>query len=136
MLRGAQKLVHFATAGDKGSLRLWRSDTAACVAEVPPEVAIAGSAACEYTDLSLLPGGGGLLAATADARLLFYAPKVRMQAAGGFVLLEAGAAHSMHPGPRATLLSLFEQGRACAVLSAHPRTCPCFSVLNGQVVPL
>lgn len=68
--------VHFATAGEKGAIKLWRSDTGACVYEVPPEVGVAGSAAAECTDLALMPGGGGLLAATADARLLFYQPKV------------------------------------------------------------
>ena len=31
LLRGSKKVVHFATAGDKGMLRLWRSDTGTCV---------------------------------------------------------------------------------------------------------
>jgi hypothetical protein len=30
-LRGSKKVVYFATAGDKGMLRLWRSDTGTCV---------------------------------------------------------------------------------------------------------
>ncbi|GFR44171.1 hypothetical protein Agub_g5344, partial [Astrephomene gubernaculifera] len=93
LVKGAKKQVYFATAGERGAIKLWRSDTGSCVAEVAPEVAVAGSAACELTDLMLLPptaaaaagaaaGGGGaaaggsvgLLAATADARLLFYSP--------------------------------------------------------------
>ncbi|GIM03852.1 hypothetical protein Vretimale_8516 [Volvox reticuliferus] len=85
--KGSKKFVYFATAGEKGAIKLWRSDTGVCVAEVAPEVAVAGSAACELTDLALLPAvaaasatagaalGPGLVAATADARLLFYTPQ-------------------------------------------------------------
>ncbi|GIL66924.1 hypothetical protein Vafri_20438, partial [Volvox africanus] len=81
------KFVYFATAGEKGAIKLWRSDTGVCVAEVAPEVAVAGSAACELTDLALLPAvaaasatagtalGPGLMAATADARLVFLTPQ-------------------------------------------------------------
>lgn len=67
--------MFFATAGEKGRVKLWRSDTGTCVYEEPSGAGLVpGSAAAEYTDLSLLPGGAGLLAITADARLLFLAP--------------------------------------------------------------
>ncbi|GLI67244.1 hypothetical protein VaNZ11_011426, partial [Volvox africanus] len=86
-LKGSNKVVYFATAGEKGAIKLWRSDTGVCVAEVAPEVAVAGSAASELTDLALLPAvaaasatagaalGPGLMAATADARLVFFTPQ-------------------------------------------------------------
>ena len=44
---------------------------------------VAGSAAAEYTDLALLPGGAGLLAATADARLIFLTAAAAGAAAAG-----------------------------------------------------
>lgn len=44
---------------------------------------MAGSASSEYTDLALLPGAAGLLAATADARLVFLAPTPSRSDEGG-----------------------------------------------------
>ncbi len=41
-----------------------------------------GLAGSEYTDLTMLPGGAGLLAATADARLMFLAPAPSSSEAG------------------------------------------------------
>jgi U3 small nucleolar RNA-associated protein 13 len=97
---GAGGPVYFATAGERGQVRLWRSDTAQCVytqrrdgggagagagSDAPGKKrkGVAGGAAddegpppagAELTDLQLLPGGRGLMAATGDARLLFFAP--------------------------------------------------------------
>ncbi|MEW5303709.1 MAG: hypothetical protein WDW36_006375 [Sanguina aurantia] len=72
--KGIKKTVFFATAGDKGLVRLWRSDSGACVHSTAPEGAVA-SAATEFTDLALVPGDeGSLMVTTADARLLFYQP--------------------------------------------------------------
>ena len=76
--------MFFATAGEKGRVKLWRSDTGTCVYEEPSGAGLVpGSAAAEYTDLSLLPGGAGLLAITADARLLFLAPGAAAEKAKG-----------------------------------------------------
>ena len=50
---------------------------------------VAGSAAAEYTDLALLPGGAGLLAATADARLIFLTATAA--AASGTAAVAGGA---------------------------------------------
>ena len=55
---------------------------------------MAGSAAAEYTDLALLPGGTGLLAATADARLIFLtatAAEASGAASAGGALASAAA---------------------------------------------
>ncbi len=38
--QGAKKTVFFATAGEKGAVKLWSSDTGACVHEVAPEVQV------------------------------------------------------------------------------------------------
>lgn len=86
VLTGASKVVHFATAGEKGQIKIWSSQSGSCVyalAVAGAETALAAnasSASRELVDLQLLPGGGGLMAATADARLLCYAPTA---AAGG-----------------------------------------------------
>ena len=74
-LRGQKKAVFFATAGEKGVIKVWRSDTATCVYthDSPDGVGVAQN----YVELALLPGGAGLLAASADARILFLQPQVR-----------------------------------------------------------
>ena len=111
-----KRCILFATAGDKGKVKIWRSDTATCVyeevrrrcgdgmdprgvcihrrllesyPEIPPPDTqaqgagiVSGSASAEYTDLALLPGGTGLLATTADARLLFLTPSTLSPASG------------------------------------------------------
>lgn len=77
------KIVLFATAGEKGSLRLWRSDSGACLYEKAVYAeGTAFSSADELTDLLLAPGGAGLVAATSDARLLFYGVQVRRSGVG------------------------------------------------------
>jgi hypothetical protein len=102
--------LHFATAGERGQVRLWRADTATCVytqrrgggagaapGKKPKKAAAAAGSAgggatnaddegpppagAELTDLQLLPGGRGLLAATGDARLLFFAADAAAAAA-------------------------------------------------------
>ena len=45
-----------------------------CFSQVIGAGIVSGSASAEYTDLALIPGGTGLLATTADARLLFLTP--------------------------------------------------------------
>lgn len=109
--KASHKALCFATAGEKGQIRIWRSDTGNCVythhgssssllqahgsskskravAAAADGVAAAGS---EFVELLLLPGGKGLLAATGDARLLFYYPTVSRQS----VLLPNVAGSSM-----------------------------------------
>jgi hypothetical protein len=66
--------VFFATGGEKGVVRLWRSDTGRCVYEQPAAAAAAAAAAGGIMELELLPGAAGLLAATQDCRLLFHRP--------------------------------------------------------------
>jgi U3 small nucleolar RNA-associated protein 13 len=100
----AKPALFFATAGEKGVLRVWRSDQGTCLythrgssssllqqagtgskgSKRSSKKAAAGASAedgpaaagSEFVDLLLLPGGKGLLAATGDARLLFYHPQV------------------------------------------------------------
>uniref|UniRef100_A0A383VI50 U3 small nucleolar RNA-associated protein 13 C-terminal domain-containing protein n=1 Tax=Tetradesmus obliquus TaxID=3088 RepID=A0A383VI50_TETOB len=95
---GAKRPLFFATAGEKGVIRIWRSDTGTCVythqgssssvlqqgpgkggRKVAAAAAAAGDAAAaagsEFVELVLLPGGKGLMAATGDARLLFFHPE-------------------------------------------------------------
>lgn len=77
---GSKKVVHFVTAGDKGQLRSWRSDTGKCLYEQPepegrPKASAGGepvSAAYVYTDLAALPNGDGVMVTTGDARLAIY----------------------------------------------------------------
>lgn len=45
--QGAKKTVFFATAGEKGAVKLWSSDTGACVHEVAPEVQVGAGQAVE-----------------------------------------------------------------------------------------
>jgi hypothetical protein len=90
----SSQAVFFATAGEKGVIKVWRSDSGGCVHESAALHAASGAAAGggggaaspahEYTDLSLVPGGQSLLATTGDARLLFYAADaVRVQHVDG-----------------------------------------------------
>lgn len=97
----ANKTHFFATAGERGVVRIWRSDTGACLytyngssssllqqggsssgsSRKRQKTALgasedAAAAGSELLELLLLPGGKGLLAATGDARLLFFHPKV------------------------------------------------------------
>lgn len=77
-----RKVVHFVTAGDRGVLRVWRSDTGKCVHEQPHPRGIkpgAGqpSAADLLTDLTVIPSDSAdtpdeLCVVTGDARLVFY----------------------------------------------------------------
>lgn len=99
----ATKTHFFATAGERGVVRIWRSDTGACLytyhgssssllqqggssssgssrkrqkTALGASEDVAAAAGSELLELLLLPGGKGLLAATGDARLLFFHPKV------------------------------------------------------------
>jgi U3 small nucleolar RNA-associated protein 13 len=64
--------VYFATGGQKGLVKLWRSDTGKCFYEQPAVAAQASGAAGGVEDMVLLPGAAGLLTATQDCRLLFH----------------------------------------------------------------
>jgi hypothetical protein len=93
----ANRPIFFVTAGERGILRIWSSLTGKCVythhgssssllQQGPAKggrkaaAAAAGDAAAapgnEFVELLLLPGGKGLMAATGDARLLFFYPEV------------------------------------------------------------
>jgi hypothetical protein len=95
----AARPIFFVTAGERGILRIWSSLTGKCVythhgsssssllQQGPAKgdrkaAAAAGDAAAapgsELLELLLLPGGKGLMAATGDARLLFFHPEVRV----------------------------------------------------------
>jgi U3 small nucleolar RNA-associated protein 13 len=113
----SSKAHFFATAGERGVVRIWRSDTGTCVytysgssscllgssgssggsggsggssgstkkrqkTALGAAEVVAAAAGSELLELMLLPGGKGLLAATGDARLLFFHPKVEDAAAG------------------------------------------------------
>ena len=61
----------FATGGEKGITKLWRSDTGKCVFDTPPPEAGPPTAAGGIVELRAMPAGGGVVAATQDCRLLF-----------------------------------------------------------------
>jgi U3 small nucleolar RNA-associated protein 13 len=99
----SSKAHFFATAGERGIVRIWRSDTGSCVytysgsssggssgsskkkqkTALGAAEVVAAAAGSELLELMLLPGGKGLLAATGDARLLFFHPKVEEEPAPG-----------------------------------------------------
>jgi U3 small nucleolar RNA-associated protein 13 len=73
---GPKRPLYFATAGDKGAVRVWRSDTATCVYQPPAALAaVTGGPNSEAADLRLLPGGRQLLLSTSDCRLLLLSPE-------------------------------------------------------------
>jgi hypothetical protein len=98
----AARPIFFVTAGERGTLRIWSSLAGKCVythhgsssssllqqgpaksGRKAAAAAAAGDAAAaapgsELLELLLLPGGKGLMAATGDARLLFFHPEVRV----------------------------------------------------------
>lgn len=104
MQQGLSGKAHFfAAAGERGVVRIWRSDTGTCLytysgssssllqgpaagssgsskkkqkTALGASEVMAAAAGDELVELMLLPGGKGLLAATGDARLLFFHPKV------------------------------------------------------------
>jgi U3 small nucleolar RNA-associated protein 13 len=81
---GPKRPLYFATAGEKGAVKVWRSDTASCVYQPPAELtAVTGGANSEATDLRLMPGGHQLLLSTSDCRLLLLAPEGSGGAKGG-----------------------------------------------------
>ena len=71
---GGKKCVHFAVAGEKGLVEVWRSDTGRCVLrqQLPTGLLEGG----ELTALHLLSDGRTLLATTADFRILFVGAQV------------------------------------------------------------
>lgn len=86
----SSKPVYFATAGEKGAIKIWRSDSGACVYQ--KAISDTPFSTDELLDLMLLPGGAGLMACTADARLLFYSVQVRMCVLAADELLTVQAA--------------------------------------------
>lgn len=70
------KAICFATAGEKGAIKVWSAATGQCLYE---EKGMSGMQAANYVELALLPGGAGLLAASADCNLHFFQPQVQHQ---------------------------------------------------------
>ena len=68
-----KKAVFFATAGEKGVVKIWSAATAECVYEHKGQ---SGMQAGNYVELALLPDGAGLMAASADCNLHFFTPQV------------------------------------------------------------
>lgn len=68
-----KKAICFATAGEKGIIKVWSAATAQCLHELKGQ---GGMQAGNYVELALLPGGAGLMAASADCNLHFFDPKV------------------------------------------------------------
>ena len=83
-VRAKPRAVYFATAGEKGVVRVWRVGAAASIASGPSLRLLPSkgghddgeggddAAAGTFTSLHALPTADGLLAVTGDARLLFY----------------------------------------------------------------
>jgi U3 small nucleolar RNA-associated protein 13 len=76
MCNAPSSIVCFATGGEKGITKLWRSDTGKCVFDTTPVEAGLPTTAGGIVELRATPPGkirpaGGLLAATQDCRLLF-----------------------------------------------------------------
>ncbi len=71
---GGKKCVHFAVAGEKGVVEVWRSDEGRCVLRqrLPTGLLEGG----ELTALHLLSDACTLLATTADFRLVFVGAQV------------------------------------------------------------
>lgn len=67
--------VIFATAGEKGVIKVWSSASGGCVYE---QQGRGSTAAGNYTWLALIPGAQGLVAATADCNLQFLHPTVTL----------------------------------------------------------
>ena len=68
-----KKAVFFATAGEKGVVKIWSAATAQCVYE---QQGLGSIQAGNYVELGLTAGGAGLMAASADCNLHFFAPQV------------------------------------------------------------
>ena len=68
-----KKAVFFATAGEKGVVKIWSAATAQCVYE---QQGLGSIQAGNYVELGLMAGGAGLMAASADCNLHFFAPQV------------------------------------------------------------
>ena len=95
-IRAKPDAVYFATAGDKGIVRVWREGSAKPVAaSASLSAGAAGAAhagqdeegddaaAGAFTSLHATPSGDGLLAVTGDSRLLFYGAGVGTSRADG-----------------------------------------------------
>ena len=70
------KAVCFATAGEKGVVKVWSAATGQCLYE---QASQGGSQAGNFVDLALLPAAAGLMAASADCNIHFFDPKVGAQ---------------------------------------------------------
>ena len=69
------KAVCFATAGEKGVVKVWSAGTGQCVYEQSGQGSIEAG---NLVELALLPGGSGLMTASADCNLQFYKPQVTL----------------------------------------------------------
>jgi U3 small nucleolar RNA-associated protein 13 len=94
---GELAAVRFATAGERGTLRVWAAAGAACLHEAARDP---GAAAKEagFTSLHLLPSAAGFAVTTSDCRVLFYAPEVVDAAAA-----KPGKSKADAPAPRLLL---------------------------------
>ena len=72
-----KKAVFFATAGEKGVVKVWSAATAECVSEHKGQSSMQAG---NYVELALLPDGAGLMAASADCNLHFFTPQVSVLA--------------------------------------------------------
>lgn len=105
LLKSSSRTVMFATGGESGLVKVWRSDTATCLytkqqhqqLQNKQQVGkgltskgvsqdISATPGEEITDLTLLPGGKSLMATTGDSRLLFFTPNVEATGQAGLTL--------------------------------------------------
>ena len=71
---GGKKCVHFAVAGEKGLVEVWRSDTGRCVLRQQLPIGLLEGG--DLTALHLLSDSRTLLATTADFRILVVRAQV------------------------------------------------------------
>ncbi len=78
---GASAPIFFATGGEKGVVKLWRSDTGACVYEEAAQQG--GIEGGNIVEMAMLPGAAGLVSCTQDCRIVIQRPQVT-DSLGGF----------------------------------------------------
>ncbi|KAE8077499.1 hypothetical protein FH972_016059 [Carpinus fangiana] len=67
--------IHFITVGERGIVRIWNSESAACLFEQKSsDVTVNSDMRRGFTSAVMLPSDQGLLCVTADQQFLFYAP--------------------------------------------------------------
>ncbi|XP_062147393.1 protein TORMOZ EMBRYO DEFECTIVE [Alnus glutinosa] len=67
--------IHFITVGERGIVRIWNSESAACLFEQKAsDVSVNSDMSRGFTSAVMLPSDQGLLCVTADQQFLFYVP--------------------------------------------------------------